>query len=471
MKVERTVSSSPLHVLGMELAPLNGYVARTLDLVAEQRRAGAEPFLVTPPFQPRWQGLLPPQVAPFTRRVVHPAVGGGGSSLGDRLCRALYALRRGVVAGTAVSGAAAAAGSPATARRRRRLRSLGKPLLALEERLLMRHLERRLVALGEALRPTVVHAHSPHRSALPALAAARRLRLPAVYEVRGLWEESAVADGTLRRGSAAYRAWERGERRAVAAAGAVVTLGEALREELIRRGAEGERVVVVPNAVGGEQVRRARLPDATAVSLPPALTAWCETHAAATIYGYVGSLRPLEGVDTLVRVVARLVADGHDAALLVVGDGTSRPALEALAADLGLGERARFAGRLERAEAFEAYRRLDVFVVSRPDRRVTRLVPPIKPLEAMLRGLPLVVSDLPALRELVRDGETGLLAAAADVASFAAACRRLDADPALRRRLGEAARRWVLAERTWERNLGLLEGAYEVAHEVAERGR
>jgi glycosyltransferase involved in cell wall biosynthesis len=104
-----------------------------------------------------------------------------------------------------------------------------------------------------------------------------------------------------------------------------------------------------------------------------------------------------------------------------------------------------------------------VFVVSRRAARVTELVTPLKPLEAMAMGQALVVSDLPALAEIVEHEKTGLSYRAGDPADLAAQCARLIDQPDLRRRVAQAALQWVRENRTWSHTLRELYLAYDKA--------
>ncbi|MCC2668577.1 MAG: hypothetical protein K0Q72_1048 [Armatimonadetes bacterium] len=81
--------------------------------------------------------------------------------------------------------------------------------------------------------------------------------------------------------------------------------------------------------------------------------------------------------------------------------------------------------------------------------RTTALTTPLKPLEAMAMGKPVIVSDVPAMHELVRPGETGLIFRAGDAADLAEKCLQILGEPAGCVQLGGRARDWVLAERQW----------------------
>ncbi|GAB3485984.1 glycosyltransferase [Nocardiopsis coralliicola] len=308
-------------------------------------------------------------------------------------------------------------------------------------------------ALVDRLQPDVLHAASGHRNARLALELGRARGLPVVYEVRGFLEESWLSrDPARSTGDAYYRAERAAETACMAAADLVVTLGSAMRDAITARGIDPDRVLVVPNAVAEPFLEP--LPDggpvrAAAGAGPDTFTVGTTTSC----YSY-------EGLDTLVDAVALLRAREVDAALVVVGDGPELPALRRRAAEAGLGGAAYFPGRVPADQVRAHHAALDVFAVPRRDDRVARLVTPLKPVEAMAGGLPVVASDLPALREAVEPGATGLLVPPEDPAALADALARLAADPALRTRLGTAGRERIGTDRTWAAAARNYERAY-----------
>ncbi len=296
--------------------------------------------------------------------------------------------------------------------------------------------------LADRLGPDVLHAASNHRNGRLALELGRARGLPVVYEVRGFLEESWLSrDPSRSVGDAFYQAERAQETACMLGADLVVTLGEAMRADIAARGVPAERILVVPNAVAAPFLEP--LPDGAPVR--EALGIGPEAFVAGTTtscYGY-------EGLDALLDAVAVLRKRGTDAHALVVGDGPELPALRRRAAEAGLEGAAHFTGRLPAGRVRVHHAALDVFAVPRRDERVCRLVTPLKPVEAMAGGLPVVASDLPALRELVEPGGTGALVPPGDPGALADALGALAADPAERRRLGARARAAVGRDRTW----------------------
>ena len=108
-----------------------------------------------------------------------------------------------------------------------------------------------------------------------------------------------------------------------------------------------------------------------------------------------------------------------------------------------------FAGSVPHAEAARCYSVCDVLVYPRKSMRLTELVTPLKPLEAMAAGKTVIGSNVGGLRELIREGDTGLLFPAGDSEALAEVLRSTTRDEALRQRLGEAGRQHVCREREW----------------------
>lgn len=159
----------------------------------------------------------------------------------------------------------------------------------------------------------------------------------------------------------------------------------------------------------------------------------------------VGNLIPGKRVDTILRAVANT----KDLAtqLTIVGDGPERAGLQALAAELGIGDRVSFAGRQHPDAMAELLAGVDTFILASASEGRSNAL-----LEAMAAGLPIIGSEIPGISELIRNGDNGLLFPTGDAAALAAAIRRLADDARLRAELGTRARSTILArELTWDR--------------------
>jgi glycosyltransferase involved in cell wall biosynthesis len=321
--------------------------------------------------------------------------------------------------------------------------------------------------LTERLRPGVLHAASNHVNARVALALGERYRLPVVYEVRGFWEDTWLSryPGAARLAdSEFYRRSRELETRCMLAADLVVTLGEAMRDEIVSRGVPAGKVLIVPNAVPGEFLEP--LPDAGA--LRERLGIAPEEHVA----GVVSTLAPHEGIGTLLEATRLLRARDVPVRALIVGDGPERAALQrqAGALGLGLGEAAIFTGRVPAARVREYHALLDIFVVPRTPDRVCQLVTPLKPVEAMASGLCVVASEVEALAEIIKHEVTGALTIPQDPVSLADCLEYLLYSPNIRKKLGDNARQWAATDRTWAHNAERYRDAYSRLGALLGRG-
>lgn len=315
-----------------------------------------------------------------------------------------------------------------------------------------RAIEHRLMRLARETRPDVIHAHSPVLNALAALRVGRRLGIPVVYEVRAFWEDAAADHGTSREGSLRYRLTRALETWALRRAAAVTTICEGLRGDIIARGVPAERVTVIPNAV---DVERFRLGGGAEPDLRTSLGL-----TDARVLGFLGSFYAYEGLDVLLRALPRIRQAAPDVCVLLVGGGPQEDNLKALADELGIRDHVIFTGRIPHTEVNRYYDLVDVLVYPRHSIRLTDLVTPLKPLEAMAQGRLLVASDVGGHRELIRDGETGILFRAGDPDDLARSILDLlsaeGSWPALR----EQARQFVETERSWSLSVARYESVY-----------
>ncbi len=385
-----------LHVLDHSLPLQSGYTFRTLAILREQRRLGWETVQLTSPKQGAGAALLEEVDGWQFRRTP------GGASIGLATQMQLTAGR-----------------------------------------------------IGQTIRetkPDLIHAHSPVLNALPSLWAAHRHGLPMVYEVRASWEDAAVDHGTTVEGSLRYRASRALETFALRRADAVVTICEGLRGDIAGRGIAPERITVVPNAVDVGAFRFAAAPDAE-------LRRSLALHEA-TVLGFAGSFYGYEGLDLLLQAAQRMLPRRPELRVLLIGGGPQEAALKAQAAALGIADRVIFAGRVPHAQVQRYYDLIDVLAYPRLPSRLTELVTPLKPLEAMAQGRMFVASDVGGHRELIRDGETGFLFKAGDVGALTKAIDELLQHRDLWPRIQAQARLHVETERNWTASVARYREAY-----------
>ena len=317
---------------------------------------------------------------------------------------------------------------------------------------IMRRTERRLAEVARERRPHVIHAHSPVLNAIPALAVGKRLGIPVVYEVRAFWEDAAVDHGTAREGGIRYRLSRALETFALRRADAVTTICQGLREDIVARGVPSHRVTVIPNAVDVDKFSLGSTAD-------PQLKERLGLRGA-VVLGFIGSFYAYEGLALLIEALPRILQTEPRARVLLVGGGPQEQTLKDLVAGKRLTDKVIFAGRVPHAEVQRYYDLVDVLVYPRLSMRLTELVTPLKPLEAMAQGRLLVASDVGGHKELIRDRETGVLFKAGDVDALARNVLALISAPSSWMAMRAAARRFVESERNWRASVDRYRNVY-----------
>ncbi len=266
--------------------------------------------------------------------------------------------------------------------------------------------------LCDEWQPDVLHAHSPALCGAAALRVARRRGLPLVYEIRAFWEDAAVGNGAGRAGSVKYLLTRTLENHVIAGANAIVTICEGLSDDLVARGTDPARIVIAPNGVDLNMFGAPPLRD-------PGFAAKLGLGDGPVI-GFIGSFYDYEGLDDLIAAMPMLIAAHPGARLLLVGGGPCEEALKQQAAASSAADAICFTGRVPHHEVERYYALCDILAYPRKRSRLTDLVTPLKPLEAMAQGKLVAASDVGGHRELIADGVTGTLFAADDPAACAA---------------------------------------------------
>lgn len=302
-------------------------------------------------------------------------------------------------------------------------------------------------------RPDILHAHSPALCGLAAMRAARRLGIPFVYEIRAFWEDAAVGNGASRAGSLRYRLTRSLENHVVAGADCVMTICHGLRDDLIARGFPAGRIGIMPNGV-----------DLGLFGAPPAADPSLAAELGlgdGPVIGFIGSFYDYEGIDDLIEAMPVLLESRPDARLLLVGGGPRAEALKRQAQGSPARHAIRFVGRVPHDQVERYYALCDIMAYPRKASRLTELVTPLKPLEAMAQGKLVAASDVGGHRELVADGVTGVLFAPDDPKACGEALAGLltqaDRWPAMR----DAGRAHVALRHDWARNVRRYRDVYQ----------
>lgn len=316
----------------------------------------------------------------------------------------------------------------------------------------MRATAKRLKEVIALTEPDIVHAHSPVLNALPAIKAAHAYGLPVVYEIRAFWEDAAAANGGSPAGSLKYRATAWLETQAARKADAVTVICQGLKDDLVKRGIPADKITLIPNAVDVAHFSGGRARDE---ELAKSLDLQDKD-----VLGFIGSFYDYEGLDTLIDALPQLIAMRPNVRLLLVGGGPQDKNLRAQAAAQGLADKVIFTGRVPHGEVERYYSLVDVLVYPRKAMRLTDLVTPLKPLEAMAEGKMIAASDVGGHRELIRHGDTGTLFKADDPADLARTVAQL-----LEQRSGwpgylARARTFVEQERTWANSVANYRNVY-----------
>jgi PEP-CTERM/exosortase A-associated glycosyltransferase len=385
-----------LHILDRSIPDLVGYSIRSKYIVEFQRSIGISPYVVTSP--------------KYERNVEY-------EKIGSTLYYRCYSPPRGID------------------------RLLMAVPFAREQRI-MRKLERKVAEIVNVHKIDILHAHSPSLCGIPALKVAQRWKLPLVYEIRALWEDAAVDRGRFAEKSLKYIISEKVEQRLIDKCDAIVCICEGLRSEIAPRRNKGnifvtqngvDTTIFAPREKAGSLVNKFEL-------------------EGKIVIGFIGSFFTFEGLADLIASVPKVAAEQENVRLLIVGGGVEEANVKRQAAELGvLEEIVIFVGRVPHEEIQDYYSIMDIMVYPRISKRITELVTPLKPLEAMAMEKAVVASDVGGLKELIRDGVTGLLYEAGNIDHLAERIVHLARNEKKRKLMAENARLQMRAEREWSK--------------------
>lgn len=311
---------------------------------------------------------------------------------------------------------------------------------------------KRLILLIKDKKPDILHAHSPALNGIAAIYAGRRFKIPVVYEVRAFWEDAAVDQGTSTPQGWRYKMSRSLENFVFRNVQQVTTICEGLKSDIEDRNICENSVTVIPNAVEFERFTKYLPPDEEIISK--------FNLNLGTTLGFVGSFYDYEGLDLAIRAMPNLLKLNPDIRLLLVGSGMQDQNLRDLVVTMKLQGNVFFTGKVPFSEVERYYSVIDVLVYPRKQLRLTNLVTPLKPLEAMAQQKIFVASDVGGHRELIKNGETGILFKADNICSFVTSVNTLLGSKKLQSTLRKNGLEFVRNERNWANSVEKYEKVY-----------
>ena len=412
----RTRQYRVLHVLDHSWPVMSGYSVRSRSLLKAQRQNGLKPHALTSPLHQM-----------------------DDAQAADIVVDGLPYVRTQFAGGMA-----------------RRAVTKAWPLL--RELAVVKLLRDRILKLIDSNSFDIVHAHSPALCGLAACRAANSRGIPFVYEIRAFWEDAAVDQKKTRQQALRYRATRRLESYVAQKADAVVGIAGHILEDLKARGVASEKLFHISNGVDAEWFtvlpRDSGLAEKLKLREEPVL-------------GFIGSLYQYEGISWLVRAVAQLRQRGAACQLIILGEGEDMPAIRTAIRDCAAQDYVFPLGRIPQDQVPRYYSLMDVMVYPRRSIRLTELVTPLKPLEAMAQGKPVLASAVGGIRELVQHEQTGLLFDPENLDDFCRQAKRLIEQKSLREQMAHRAREWTLQEKEWK----VVARGYEAVYEFASLAR
>ena len=322
----------------------------------------------------------------------------------------------------------------------------------LNQWVIVKSLTTRLDEVISEIKPDVLHAHSPALNGLAALKAGKKHNIPVVYECRAFWEDAAVDHGTTKEGSLRYRITKMLETYVFKNAQAVTCICEGLRQDILKRGVAENKITVIPNAVNIEKFSFGQQADE---NLKQQLGLQGKT-----VLGFIGSFYAYEGIPLILDALPEILKQQADTRLLLVGGGPQEQLIKDKVKELKLEPYVIFTGRVPHDQVQDYYNLVDIFVYPRLAMRLTELVTPLKPLEAMAQGRLVIASDVGGHKELIKNQENGVLFKANDADSLAFCVLDLlehsGSWPAMR----QAGRQYVEQERNWVKSVSNYQQVY-----------
>lgn len=317
---------------------------------------------------------------------------------------------------------------------------------------IVKSLEKRLDEIIPEIKPDILHAHSPALNGLAAIKAGKKYNIPVVYECRAFWEDAAVDHGTTSEGSVRYRITKALETYVFKKAQAITCICAGLKQDISKRGIDENKITIIANAVNIEKFTFGQEAD---LALKQQLGLQDKT-----VLGFIGSFYAYEGIPLLLEALVKVIKQQADARLLLVGGGPQEQVIKDKVKLLGLSKYVIFTGRVAHDLVQDYYNQVDIFIYPRLAMRLTNLVTPLKPLEAMAQGRLVIASDVGGHKELITDQLNGVLFSANNEDALANCILDLLGNTANWEQMRQSGRAYVEHERNWQKSVANYQQVY-----------
>lgn len=379
-----------LHILDVSFPDLSGYATRSHNIVTHQKAIGLEPVVLTSP--------------KHKSNIKYEVIGN------INYYRTL----------------------PLTS-------NLMSPLPFVNDYRLVRAVRKRILEVMEEENIDILHAHSPSLLGLAALQAGKKKGCKTIYEIRAFWEDAAVASRKYSESSTKYKLVRSLETYVCRHADTVITIADGLKNDLVKRGIPSKKVFKVPNGVdhnvfvptNRDKILYDKLPLGNKV-----------------VIGYIGSFFDFEGIEDMIHVMADLQDECDNVVFLLVGGGENEKQISEVVLEKKI-TNVVYVGRVRHQEVIDYYTLMDIMVYPRKSSRITELTTPLKPLEAMSMGIPVICSSAGGLKELVGQ-ENALFFSPGNRKELKDCCLQMINDTSLREKFVDRGKNWVLLEKRWE---------------------
>ncbi len=320
----------------------------------------------------------------------------------------------------------------------------------------IRETKKRIDIILDNEKVDVIQAHSPCLNGLAALWSAKKNNIPVVYEMRASWEDAAVNHGTCKEGDLRYRLSRALETYVLKKADAITTICEGLETDIKERGIDENKITVIPNGVDINSFSFNGKPE-NSLQQQFDLTG-------NTVLGFIGSFYEYEGLALLIEALPDILKSRPKIKLLLVGGGIQEDFLKQKVQKLDLKDNVIFVGRIPHEEINKYYNLVDIFLYPRLSMRLTEIVTPLKPLEAMAQGKLVIASDIGGHREMIKNGENGLLFDAGNKNDLVEKVLQMTAQQNKWQKFRDNARKYVEEQRSWKTCLSGYQNVINFLH-------